>query len=92
MCNKIVYVQFMSVFVPVIIDASGLTDDNVSYDTVYLGEWKCFMIGDLTSVSFKNIACSEAFLLKRVLVLADFRYQLEQVVVLCIKYILKSEI
>ena len=92
MCYKIVYIQFMSVLVPVIIDAAGLTDYDVSYDSVYLGERKCLMIGDLAAVSFKNIACSETFLLKRILVFADLRYQLEQVVILGIKHILKCEI
>ena len=92
MCHKIVYIELMAVFIPVIVDAPRLPDDDIPDNTVDFGERKSLVIGDLAAVPFKNKSCSEAFLFKRILVLADLGDQPEQIVVLSIKNVLQCKI
>ena len=72
MIDKIIYIQLVAVFVPVIVDASALSDDDVSHYAVHFSEWQRLMICDLAPLALENESCPEALSLERVLVFADF--------------------
>ena len=92
MSYKIIDVEFLAVFVPVIIYAACLADYDVSDDTVYLSERQSLVICYLAAVSFEYKTCSEALFLKRVLILANLGNQLEKVIVLSVEDVLKCQI
>ena len=71
MIYQIIDIQLMAVFIPVVVDAAGLSDDDVSNYAVDLCERQCLVICDLASFAFKYESCSEPLLFKRILVLAD---------------------
>ena len=71
MIDKIIYIKLMAVFIPVVVDASCLSDNNVSDNAVYLGKRKRFVICDLAAFAFEYESGSEALLLNRHFVLAD---------------------
>jgi hypothetical protein len=91
MIDQIVDIQLVPVFVPVIIDATGLSDYDIPYDAVDLCERQRLVIGDLAALALEDESCSEAFFLKRILVFTDLRYKFEQIVVFRVENILKCK-
>ena len=81
MIYKVIDVEFMSVLIPVVIDTSGLSDDDISHDSVDLCKRQCLVVSDLASFALKHESCPESFLLERILVFADLGYQLEEIVI-----------